>query len=93
MHLKCETVAGLELTKVSVVDEELQVIYDTLVKPPNPIINYLTRYSGITEEKLQGVTKTLREVQEDLVQLIPEDTILVGHSFENDLIALKVMTL
>jgi RNA exonuclease 1 len=93
MHSKCETVAGLELTKVSVVDEELQVIYDTLVKPPNPIINYLTRYSGITEEKLQGVTKTLREVQEDLVQLIPEDTILVGHSFENDLTALKVMTL
>lgn len=39
---------------------------------------------------MSGVTKTLKEVQQHLQQLIPADTILLGHSLENDLKALKV---
>ena len=45
--VQCVTgAAGLELTRVSVVDERLQVIYDKLVKPANPISDYLTRYNN-----------------------------------------------
>ena len=32
----------MELTRVSIVNESLECIYDTLVKPENPIIDYKT---------------------------------------------------
>jgi RNA exonuclease 1 len=38
------------------VNESLEVVYHTLVKPVNPITNYLTQYSGVTREMLQDVT-------------------------------------
>ncbi len=48
------------------------------------------RFSGITKEKLQSVTKTLEQVRQELFKFIFKDTILIGHSLENDLKALKV---
>lgn len=61
--------------------------------PHNPIINYLTMYSGITPRDLEGVTTSLAEVQKKLREVLPKDCILVGHSLENDLHALKVCKL
>jgi len=86
----CRTLDGLELTRISVVDEECNVIYDTFVKPEREIVDYLTCYSGITKAILDPITTTLKDVHEHLSKLISEDTILVGHSFENDLKALKI---
>jgi len=39
----CYTTIGLELTRVTVIDEDCNVIYETLVKPQNSIIDYNTR--------------------------------------------------
>jgi len=39
----CYTTQGLELTRVTIIDEDCKVIYETLVKPQNPIIDYNTR--------------------------------------------------
>lgn len=50
------------------------------------------RFSGITKEKMRNVTKTLEEVREELFKFIFKNTILIGHSLENDLKALKVGT-
>lgn len=40
----CYTTAGLELTRVTVIDRDLNTVYESLVKPENPIIDYNTRY-------------------------------------------------
>ena len=79
-----------ELTRISIVDEELQVVYNELVKPDLPITNYLTRYSGITEEMMTGVTTTLEDVQNFMRKTLPRDAILVGHSLNSDLSALQI---
>lgn len=86
-----ETKDGLELARVSLVNEALQCVYDTLVKPDNPILDYKTKYSGISEETLQGVPTTLSDVHRALSHLLPPQCILIGHSLENDLHALKMV--
>jgi hypothetical protein len=43
--LKCLTEDGKELTRVCVVDFHSGIVlYDQLVKPSKPIVDYLTRY-------------------------------------------------
>ena len=63
----------------------------SLVLPENPIINYLTQFSGITKKSLEGVTKRLEDVQKDLQNLLPSNAVLVGQSLNSDLHALQMM--
>jgi DNA polymerase III epsilon subunit-like protein len=86
----CRTSVGIELTRVVVINTNLEVVYDSYVKPRAPITDYLTRYSGITKEILDPVTISLSDVQRDLLTFITPKTILIGHSLENDLKALKL---
>jgi RNA exonuclease 1 len=41
------------------VDDKGKCVYDKLIKPKNEVVDYLTKYSGITEEKLRYVTTSL----------------------------------
>ncbi|EOB04805.1 RNA exonuclease 1-like protein [Anas platyrhynchos] len=88
---KCYTSQGLELTRVTVVDDKLQVVYDTFVKPHNEVIDYNTSFSGVTEDNLKNTKTTLRDVQAVLLNLFSADTILIGHSLENDFFVLKLI--
>ncbi|ETV86114.1 hypothetical protein H257_02580 [Aphanomyces astaci] len=87
----CKTTKGVELTRVSIVDDQHKVVLDEFVLPSNPIVDYCTQYSGITREILDGCTNTLASIQASLLALIPAETILVGHSLENDLSALRLI--
>ncbi|XP_006790119.1 RNA exonuclease 1 homolog isoform X4 [Neolamprologus brichardi] len=88
----CYTVHGLELSRVTVVNSSLEVVYDTFVKPENEVIDYNTRFSGVSEEDVKGHHASLRDVQETLLSFINADTILVGHCLETDLCLLKVIS-
>lgn len=88
----CRTSKGFnELTRISIVDENFQIVYETLVRPTNKIVDYLTQYSGITEEIMMKVTKTLADVHKEVRQLLPDDAILVGQSLNCDLNAMRMM--
>ncbi|KAK4689800.1 RNA exonuclease, partial [Tremellales sp. Uapishka_1] len=91
----CLSEDGQELARVSVVDYSSgAVIFDKYVKPPKPITNYLTQWSGITPEMLASATETLCSIQHSLVladkSIITPHTILLGHSLECDLAVLKI---
>lgn len=100
------------------------VLYDQLVIPSKPIIDYLTRsvllasqiassdhshstrWSGITAAALASVTTTHAEAQKQIMRILspppinpfstssppspPPTPILIGHSLESDLKALKI---
>ncbi|KAL6943303.1 hypothetical protein ACO0RG_002296 [Hanseniaspora osmophila] len=86
----CLSANGHVLTRCSVVNFQNEVVYDQLVKPDVEIVDYLTKYSGITEEMLRPVTCTAKQVQQDLLQLISLDDVLIGHSLQSDLNILKL---
>ncbi|XP_027765944.1 RNA exonuclease 1 homolog [Empidonax traillii] len=87
----CYTKQGLELTRVTVINSDLKVVYDTFVKPDSKVVDYNTRFSGVTEEDLENTSITLRDVQAVLLNMFSADTILIGHSLESDLFALKLI--
>lgn len=92
--LDCEmgyTTEGGEVLHVTVVSSECKTVLDTLVKPTNPVLDYNTRFSGIAEMDLKDVKTTLRNVQDILLDTFSNKTILIGHSLDGDLRALRVI--
>lgn len=85
------TTKGSELARVSIVDEKHETVLDMFVKPDSRVTDYVTQYSGITKEILDPVTTRLVDVHARLKELVSAKTILVGHSLENDLRALRVV--
>jgi len=86
----CNTASGKVLTRISLIDFNEEVVMDEFVKPDEAIVDYVTQYSGITEEILRNVTTSLKDIQEKLLTLVSSDDILIGHSIENDLEVLKL---
>jgi DNA polymerase III epsilon subunit-like protein len=86
----CQSASGPVVTRVTIVDVDSCVVLDVLVQPSVPITEYRTQFSGITAEMLVGVTTSLEQVQVALLRLISAETVLVGHSLENDLRCLRL---
>ncbi|PFH37177.1 hypothetical protein BESB_036350 [Besnoitia besnoiti] len=94
--LDCEMVLtslGTEVGRVSVVNSNEEKLLDIFVRPEAPVIDYLTRFSGIEEHHLASAEHSLKAVHGLLRQILPHGAVLVGHSLENDLHALKLVHL
>ncbi|KAJ3449956.1 RNA exonuclease [Anaeramoeba flamelloides] len=65
------------IARVSIINYEGKVVYDTYVKPAEYITNYRTAITGITKKLLKHAP-SLTEVQEKVSTLINDRT-LVGH--------------
>jgi RNA exonuclease 1 len=56
----------------------------------NDVTCVVYRFSGLTFSDLDNVTCTLRDVQRHLLKLFGKDSVLIGHSLESDLTAMKL---
>ena len=82
---------GFEAIRVTVVGLDGRLVYESYIQPEHEIVDYNTRFSGITQRSLDSKPKkSLKEVQNDLMGFINQLTILVGHGLENDLFVLKI---
>ncbi|CAO3650166.1 unnamed protein product [Cunninghamella echinulata] len=86
----CKSENAFVLTKVALIDENHNILLNEFVKPELPITDYLTRYSGVDEQSLIGVTTTLKDIQQKILNYITGDIILVGHGLMNDLRAIQI---
>ncbi|KAI4723041.1 hypothetical protein E4T48_00620 [Aureobasidium sp. EXF-10727] len=94
LTVDCEMISTSEerfaLARVSFIDWDGNIVLDELVKPPGTVTDYLTQYSGITKEMMEPVTQTLAELQAKLKHVLTPRTILLGHSLDSDLRALRM---
>ena len=92
--IDCEmvyTLKGSELARVTIVDHELKTVLDQLVKPEYEVLDYNTEFSGLKKTDFINVKTALPDVQKLLCKIINAKSIIVGHSLESDLIALKLL--
>nr|XP_028562266.1 apoptosis-enhancing nuclease [Podarcis muralis]XP_028562267.1 apoptosis-enhancing nuclease [Podarcis muralis] len=76
-----------ELARCTVVNYDGDVIYDKYVRPELPIVDYRTRWSGITWRHMEKATP-FKVARSEILQIV-RDKIVVGHAIHNDFRALK----
>ncbi|WWD05426.1 hypothetical protein V865_003503 [Kwoniella europaea PYCC6329] len=92
--MDCEmiyTTAGISLGRVTIVDENGEILLDELVRQTVPVLDVNTRFSGITSDQLKTAVMDLPAVRAAACMFIGPDTIIVGHGLENDLRALRLL--
>ncbi|GFQ66366.1 RNA exonuclease 5 [Trichonephila clavata] len=79
------------LTRITVVDENLKTVFNSMVKPDSKITEYSTQFGGISENMLKGATVKLSEVQQQVQRLLPANAILIGQSLNHGLHSLRMI--
>jgi len=94
--LDCEMVGvgpqGLDsaLARVSIVNWDYEIVFDTFVKVDEPVSDYRTFVSGITPEQIESDSAISPSQVRTIVSSILQGKILIGHDLENDLKALGI---
>lgn len=94
--MDCEmihTTGGFRVARVSVIDAKGKEVFDELIRMDDDVyvIDYNTRFSGITEENHSKATLPLASIRRSLNSLINSETILVGHALDNDLKTMRIV--
>ncbi|KAK7061804.1 exonuclease domain-containing protein [Favolaschia claudopus] len=102
--LDCEmiyTTGGMRVARVSgkatlfllVVDGAGKEVFDEFVRMDEgvEIIDFNTRFSGITEADYAKAVLPLASIRDSLDALINADTVLIGHALDNDLNTLRIV--
>lgn len=74
------------LARISIVNYNGECVYDSYVKPLEPVTDWRTHVSGIAPKHMVHA-RSLEQVQHDVAALI-KDRVLVGHSIRGDFDAL-----
>ncbi|KAI3903780.1 hypothetical protein MKX01_016799 [Papaver californicum] len=78
------------LVQVCVVNRNLEVKLNELVKLDKPVADYRTQIHGINAKDLERATCSLEDIQKSMEKLLSNGVVLIGHSLDRDLKALKV---
>ncbi|CAD5209646.1 unnamed protein product [Bursaphelenchus okinawaensis] len=92
--MDCEmvfTTWGMSVARLTVVDFNDELVLDIIIKPKEKVLDYNTKFSGLTEEMLQTATHDLEAARKKLFEIINSETVLIGHSLESDLRALRLV--
>ena len=89
------TVGGYEVSRLTLVDFHTEsTLFDVLIEPRHvPVLDYNTKWSGVSVESYEsGDFEVLKfeEMKMKLGEFIGKETILIGHSLDNDLRVLEV---
>ncbi|KAH8830486.1 ribonuclease H-like protein [Flagelloscypha sp. PMI_526] len=89
----CYTTGGMRVARVSCVDGNATTVFDEFVKMDEgvEIIDFNTRFSGITQELYDSAVLQLFDIRKALDGLMNQNTILVGHALNNDLNTLRIV--
>ncbi|KIP10709.1 hypothetical protein PHLGIDRAFT_11157 [Phlebiopsis gigantea 11061_1 CR5-6] len=94
--LDCEMIystGGMRVARVSVVDSMGKEIFDEIIRMDDgvEVIDFNTRFSGITEENYSQAVLQLAAIRKSLDAYINSNTLIIGHALDNDLKTLRMI--
>jgi RNA exonuclease 4 len=77
------------VARVTVIDWHGRVLFDEHIQQQQPVTDYRTFVSGVTEEHLQNAKMTFLDARTEILRIL-YGRFLIGHALKNDLTALGI---